>query len=99
VLPLFKQAASGSTKPIDPLILTLRGQRVILDADLAELYDVQTKALKVARKTNGYAEGYLKGHRKLPKNSPGSYSPGSRESAGAGLARSAETSGEVAGSL
>lgn len=61
--------------------MTLRGQRVILDADLAELYDVQTKALKVARKTNGYAEGYLKGHRKLPKNSPGSYSPGSREEA------------------
>ena len=29
-------------KPIDSLILTLRGQKVILDADLAELYGVPT---------------------------------------------------------
>ncbi|RKX39701.1 MAG: hypothetical protein DRP64_13920 [Verrucomicrobia bacterium] len=30
------------------------------------------EALKVARKTNGYAEVFLKGHRKLPKNKQGS---------------------------
>ena len=30
-------------KPIESLILTLRGQKVILDADLAELYGVPTK--------------------------------------------------------
>jgi hypothetical protein len=30
-------------KPIESLILTLRGQKIILDADLAELYGVPTK--------------------------------------------------------
>ncbi len=39
-------------RPIEPLILTLRGQRVILDADLAELYGVQTKVLNQAVKRN-----------------------------------------------
>jgi hypothetical protein len=39
-------------KPIEPLILTLRGQRVILDADLAEIYGVSTKALNQAIKRN-----------------------------------------------
>ncbi len=34
------------------LILTLRGQRVILDSDLAALYDVPTKALNQAVKRN-----------------------------------------------
>jgi hypothetical protein len=34
------------------LILTLRGQRVILDADLAALYEVSTKALNQAVKRN-----------------------------------------------
>ena len=33
-------------------ILTLRGQRVILDADLARLYGVETKVLKQAVKRN-----------------------------------------------
>jgi hypothetical protein len=37
---------------IEPLILTLRGQKVILDADLAGLYGVQTKALNQAVKRN-----------------------------------------------
>lgn len=41
-------------KPIESLILNLRGQRVILDADLAELYDVPTfrfnEAFKRSRK-------------------------------------------------
>lgn len=39
------------------------------------------KALAVARKQNAHMEAYLKGHRKLPKNLPGSYSPGSKEEA------------------
>jgi hypothetical protein len=39
-------------KPIEPLILTLRGQRVIIDSDLAELYGVQTKVLNQAVKRN-----------------------------------------------
>jgi len=44
-----------SSKPVHDLsqmILTLRGQRVILDADLAALYDVPTKALNQAVKRN-----------------------------------------------
>lgn len=39
------------------------------------------KALTVARKQNAHMEAFLKGHRKLPKNLPGSYSPGSKEEA------------------
>ena len=31
--------------PVEPLILTVRGQRVILDADLARVYGVPTKRL------------------------------------------------------
>lgn len=38
-------------------------------------------ALAVARKQNAHIEVYLKGHRKFPKNTPGSYSPGSKEEA------------------
>jgi len=33
-------------------ILLIRGQRVMLDADLAELYDIPTKALNQAVKRN-----------------------------------------------
>jgi tetratricopeptide (TPR) repeat protein len=39
------------------------------------------KALAVARKQNGHMEAFLKGPRKLPKNLPSSYSPGSKEEA------------------
>ena len=41
-----------SKKPIESLILTLRGQKVILDADLAELYGVPTKVFNQAVKRN-----------------------------------------------
>ena len=37
---------------LDERILTIRGQKVILDADLAELYGVTTKALNQAIKRN-----------------------------------------------
>jgi hypothetical protein len=40
------------TKPLDSLILTIRKEKVILDADLAEIYGVQTKALNQAVKRN-----------------------------------------------
>lgn len=40
-----------------------------------------SKELAVARKQNAHMEAYLKGHRKLPKNLPGSYKPGSKEEA------------------
>jgi ORF6N domain len=39
-------------KAIESLILTLRGQKVILDADLAELYNVPTKRLNEQVKRN-----------------------------------------------
>ena len=53
----------------------------VLERYLGGELDAAKDALEVARKTNGHAEAYLKGHRKLPKNMPGSYSPGSREEA------------------
>jgi hypothetical protein len=39
-------------KPIETLIVSVRGQKVILDADLAELYRVTTKAFNQAVKRN-----------------------------------------------
>jgi len=39
-------------KPIETLIITIRNQKVILDADLAELYDVPTKVFNQAVKRN-----------------------------------------------
>jgi hypothetical protein len=39
-------------KPIETLIITIRNQKVILDADLAEVYDVPTKVFNQAVKRN-----------------------------------------------
>jgi hypothetical protein len=50
-----KQRAKGATIPIERItraILLIRGQKVMLDADLAELYAVETKALNRAVKRN-----------------------------------------------
>jgi len=41
-----------SPRPITTLILTVRGQKVLLDADLAELYGVTTTAFNQAVKRN-----------------------------------------------
>lgn len=38
--------------PVDNLILEIRGQKVILDSDLASLYEVETKKLNQAIKRN-----------------------------------------------
>ena len=38
--------------PVENLIMFLRGQRVLLDADLAQMYDVTTSALNQAVKRN-----------------------------------------------
>ena len=48
-------------KPIESLILNLRGQKLILDADLAELYDVPTKRLneQVKRNADRFPEDFL----------------------------------------
>ncbi|MFO0701543.1 MAG: ORF6N domain-containing protein [Nitrospira sp.] len=39
-------------KPLESLILTFRGHRVMIDADLADLYGVETRALNQAVKRN-----------------------------------------------
>jgi len=41
-----RETAIVATEGIDPLILTIRGQRVMLDSDLARIYGVTTKRLK-----------------------------------------------------
>jgi len=48
-------------KTIEPLILTLRGQKVILDADLAEAYGVETKRLneQVKRNAERFPEDFM----------------------------------------
>ena len=44
--------ANTTLAPIDEMIISVRGQRVILAADLARIYGVQTKALNQAVKRN-----------------------------------------------
>ena len=48
-------------KPIESLILTLRGQKVILDADLAKLYSVPTKVFNqaVKRKADRFPQDFM----------------------------------------
>lgn len=48
-------------KLIEPLILTLRGQRVILDVDLAQVYGVETKRLneQVKRNADRFPEDFM----------------------------------------
>ena len=40
------------SKPIESLILTIRGRRVLIDTDLADIYGVETRALNQAVKRN-----------------------------------------------
>jgi hypothetical protein len=44
--------ARGETAPIEKSILVVRGQRVILAADLAKIYGVETRVLNQAVKRN-----------------------------------------------
>lgn len=46
-------ATPESTAAVAQRILVIRGQRVMLDADLAELYGVETRALNQAVRRNG----------------------------------------------
>jgi hypothetical protein len=48
----FQPPDAAAVEPIGPLILSLRDQRVILDADLGRLYGVETRALNQAMKRN-----------------------------------------------
>ncbi len=47
-----KKQALLRVEPIEPVIRVIRGQRVILDSDLARIYDVPTKVLNQAVKRN-----------------------------------------------
>ena len=51
----------GKLNSIEPMILTMRGQRVILDADLAEICGVETKRLngQVKRNADRFPEGFM----------------------------------------
>lgn len=42
----------SETEPLEPLILSFQGRRVILDADLARLYGVTTKVLNQGVRRN-----------------------------------------------
>ena len=44
--------AGLTVEPLEPLILSIRGHRVILDADLARIYEVATRVLNQAVKRN-----------------------------------------------
>jgi hypothetical protein len=48
-------------KPIESLILTVRGQKVILDTDLAALYEVPTKRLneQIKRNADRFPEDFM----------------------------------------
>jgi len=49
------------TERIERSILLIRGHKIILDRDLAELYDVETRALKqaVKRNLNRFPEDFM----------------------------------------
>ena len=51
-MPKSRQTSSASVEHITRSILVLRGQRVLLDVELADLYGVTTKALVQAVKRN-----------------------------------------------
>ena len=43
--PMTEESERYETQPIEQMIMTIRGQRVILDADLARIYGVPTRRL------------------------------------------------------
>ncbi|HLF84381.1 MAG TPA: ORF6N domain-containing protein [Blastocatellia bacterium] len=48
-----RDSAAASVERIEELIYVIRGQRVMLDSDLARIYGVPTKVLNQAVKRNG----------------------------------------------
>ena len=59
-IKIYESAMPISGEEIEHTILLIRGQKVMLDRDLARLYDVETKALNRAVKRNA-----------LPADEPG----------------------------
>ena len=58
---------AAPAEPIAPLILSLRDQRVLLDADLARLYGVETRALNQAMKKAKQSSGAILDRRLLDR--------------------------------
>ena len=56
-----KQLSASPIERVETLILVIRGEKVILDADLAKLYGVSTKALNqaVRRNASRFPEDFL----------------------------------------
>ena len=56
-----KSPALTAPEPLDPLIHEIRGERVILDADLARIYGVETRTLNqaVRRDLNKFPPDFL----------------------------------------
>ena len=52
-----KTKAVMALEPVDPLIREIRGERVMLDSDLARVYGVETKALNrgQGKSTRGFS--------------------------------------------
>jgi len=53
----------------------------VLERFLAGDLPAAERALAVARKQNPYTQGFIKGHRQLPRPMPDSYAMGSKEEA------------------
>jgi len=51
-LTMLERHQMKRVKPIKPLILTIRGSKILIDADLAGIYGVETRALNQAVKRN-----------------------------------------------
>jgi hypothetical protein len=51
-MPKTRQSAALTARPVESLIHVIRGQKVMLDADLAQLYGVPAKRLNEAVKRN-----------------------------------------------
>jgi hypothetical protein len=57
----WESASMKRSKPIDSLILTIRGRKVMIDADLAAIYGVETRTLNqaVKRNTERFPEDFI----------------------------------------
>jgi hypothetical protein len=50
--PVPRKKSPGAPQPIEALIHVIRGQKVMVDSDLARLYEIPTKAFNQAVRRN-----------------------------------------------
>ena len=67
---IIAKKLTASVEQIESRIFIIRGQKVMLDADLAELYGVETKVLNQAVKRNAEVSRKTSCFSLLPKSSP-----------------------------